>query len=56
MLGTMQLRSRLLGKLGFVVIDVAHDMWDDLRSDELRLNALRDLLRPHIAAVNQLQW
>ena len=50
MLGSIQLRSRLLGRLGFAVVDLGHDAWDDLRSDELRLQSLRDLLRPHMAS------
>ena len=31
MLGHVQLRARLLAKLGFAVVDLPHDGWEDLR-------------------------
>jgi len=48
LVGSVQLRSRLLGKLGFSVVDIPIDMWDGLRGDGAKLHALRELLAPHI--------
>ena len=49
LLGSVQIRSRLLAKLGFVVIDVSHEVWEDAATDDQRVATLRSLLSPHIA-------
>ena len=46
-MGSVQLRTRILGKLGFTVIDIDHDKWDSMRGDELKQQSLRELLQPH---------
>ncbi|KAL3920122.1 MAG: hypothetical protein SGPRY_005371 [Prymnesium sp.] len=54
LVGREQLRTRLLGKLGFSVIDIPSEMWDGLRTDEAKLQSLRDLLRPHMKGSDQI--
>jgi len=48
LVGSVQLRARLLAKLGFAVVDISHETWDGLPSDDVRVQSLRELLQPHI--------
>lgn len=48
LLGSLQLKSRLLQALGCVVLHIRHDDWNDKRTDDMRRRALQELLQPHM--------
>jgi hypothetical protein len=47
LLGSLQLKRRLLQALGCVVVHVPHETWNDQRMDQQRQSFLRDLLGQH---------
>ena len=49
LLGSLQLKARLLGSLGCVVLHIRHDEWNEQRTEEQRLRALRTMLRELLA-------
>lgn len=48
LLGTAQLKGRILGLVGCVVIHISHEEWNELRTDIARHTALRAMLEPRI--------
>ena len=48
LLGSLQLKKRLLQALGCIVIHIQHSNWNDHRTDEMRQCALRDMLKAHM--------
>ena len=48
LVGSLQLKARLLQALGCVVIHIREKDWNDQRTDEMRQRALRERLQTHM--------
>ena len=50
LLGSRQLKARLLQALGCVVVPIRHDEWNEHRTEQQRHSALREMLSKHVPA------
>ena len=48
LLGSAQLKGRILGLVGCAVVHISHDDWNEQRTDVQRQTALRAMLEPKI--------
>ena len=53
LLGSLQLKARLLQALGCVVLHIRHDEWNEQRTDDARQRALREMLNAHLGPLKQ---
>ena len=48
LLGSLQVKSRLMQALGCTVLHIRHEDWNDQRTDAARQSALREMLEGHM--------